>query len=113
MLKPNLNNKDSVKKSKLPKLSVELTSVMFSAMIFALEDKNQFMGVISAFLAAPATKKFLPASKGCSKRISIKPSICLPFESCRKIAQTRKFRPRHRFLNLISLLNLLKISPLA
>jgi len=47
------------KKTRLPQLSVELTSVMFSAMLFALENKEQFMGAIPALLAAPGDKKTL------------------------------------------------------
>lgn len=47
------------RKPKLPQLSVELTSVMFSAMISAIEDKNQFMDVIPALIAAPGNKENL------------------------------------------------------
>lgn len=68
ILETNINKKDSVKKSKLPKLSVELTSVMFSAMLFALEDKNQFMGAIPAFLAAPGDKEILDGIEGMLKK---------------------------------------------
>lgn len=68
MLKSDTNNKVSVKKSKLPKLSVELTSVMFSAMLFALENKNQFMSVIPAFLAAPGDKEILNGIEGMLKK---------------------------------------------
>lgn len=68
LLKRNFSRKDSVKKSKLPKLSVELTSVMFSAMLFALEDKNQFMGAIPAFLAAPGDKEILDDIEGMLKK---------------------------------------------
>ncbi len=47
------------KKPRLPQLSVELTSVMFSAMLFALENKEQFMDAIPALLSAPGDKKTL------------------------------------------------------
>lgn len=59
MLKADFKNNNSGKKSKLPKLSVELTSVMFSAMLFVLEDKDNFMGAIPALIAAPSDKEIL------------------------------------------------------
>lgn len=63
------SNKDKPdKKSKPPKLSVELTSVMFSAMLFALEDKNQFMSVIPNILAAPGDKDILEGIEGILKK---------------------------------------------
>ncbi len=68
ILKNNHNNKESIKKSRLPKLSVELTSVMFSAMLFAFEDKNQFMGAIPAFLAAPGDKEIFAGIEGMLKK---------------------------------------------
>ncbi len=47
------------KKTRLPQLSVELMSIVFSAMLFALENKEQFMDAIPALLAAPGDKKTL------------------------------------------------------
>ncbi len=52
-------NAASKKKPRLPQLSVELTSVMFSALIFAIEDKNQFMGALPTLISAPGNKENL------------------------------------------------------
>lgn len=57
MLKEDHKNNNSGRKLKLPKLSIEMTSVMFSAMLYAIENKSQLMGAIPTLLAAPGDKK--------------------------------------------------------
>jgi hypothetical protein len=47
------------KKVRLPQLSIEFTSVMFSLMIFTTQNKEELLTVVPAFLMAPGDKERL------------------------------------------------------
>ena len=48
-----------LKNKKLPQLSAELTSVMFSTMLFALEGKEQIISLVPALLMSPSNEENL------------------------------------------------------
>jgi len=56
------------KKRNLPRLFVELTSVILSGTLFALEDKNAFLTLIPQLIAAPGKKENLAIMESVLKK---------------------------------------------
>jgi hypothetical protein len=64
------DNQDSKarKKGKLPQISIEFTSVLFSLMIFTIQDKDALMNLVPAFLSAPGDKERLALVESAIKK---------------------------------------------